>query len=62
MSGGDERGMQDTADLAALRTRIAAIIEAAQITGSLDEKALAELPAPLAEELRTAWAAQSKPR
>ena len=54
--------MQDTADLAALRTRIAAIIEAAQITGSLDEKALAELPAPLAEELRTAWAAQSKPR
>ena len=61
MSGGDERGMQDAADLAALRTRIAAIIEAAQVTGSLDEKALAELPAPLAEELRTAWIAQSKP-
>jgi len=53
--------MQDAADLAALRTRIAAIIEAAQVTGSLDEKALAELPAPLAEELRTAWIAQSKP-
>jgi hypothetical protein len=61
LSGGDERGMQDAADLAALRTRIAAIIEAAQVTGSLDEKALAELPAPLAEELRTAWIAQSKP-
>jgi len=43
----------------ALKARIGAILEAAEKTGALDEKALAELPAGLAEKLRTAWAERS---
>jgi tetratricopeptide (TPR) repeat protein len=42
--------------LAAMKLKIGAILEAAEKTGALDEAALGELPAELAEQLRTTWA------
>jgi hypothetical protein len=41
----------------ALKAKIGAIFEAAKKSGALDEDALAELPAEIAERTRAAWAA-----
>jgi tetratricopeptide (TPR) repeat protein len=49
---------QDSA-IAALKAKIGAILEAAVESGALDEAALAELPAQLADQLRTVWAARA---
>jgi hypothetical protein len=40
-----------------LKAKVGAIVAAAEKTGALDETALAELPAGLADQLRAAWAA-----
>jgi hypothetical protein len=41
---------------AKIRAVLGAILEAAEKSGMLDEAALAELPAELADKLRTMWA------
>jgi hypothetical protein len=41
--------------------RIGAIVAEAQRTGALGERALAELPPEIAEQLRAVWAAQDEP-
>ena len=53
--GGTEDAEEDPA-IVALQAKIAAIVEAANLSGTLDETALAELPAELADRLRQAWA------
>ena len=50
------KGGEEDAEITALKAKIGAILEAAQTSGVLDEAALAELPAELAGQLRTAWA------
>ena len=45
--------------IASLKTTVAAIVEAAGKTGTLDEAALAELPKAIADRLRAAWADRS---
>ena len=56
--GGGESGAEDTA-VEALRAKIGAILLAAENAGVLDEAALAELPATIADQLRAAWAGRS---
>ena len=53
--GGMDDAEEDPA-IAALKAKITAIVEAANLSGTLDEAALAELPAELADRLRQAWA------
>ena len=53
--GGTDDAEADPA-IAALKAKITAIVEAANLSGTLDETALAELPAELADRLRQAWA------
>jgi hypothetical protein len=53
--GNDAAAEEDTA-LVALKAKIGAILEAAEKSGTLDESALAELPAELADRLRMVWA------
>jgi hypothetical protein len=47
----------DKAAVEVPKAKIGAILAAAEKTGALDENALAELPAGIAEQLRAAWAA-----
>jgi TIR domain/Tetratricopeptide repeat len=56
--GPNEPTQLDSA-LEALKARIDTILEAAEKTGTLDEEALTELPAEIAEQLRAAWAERS---
>jgi hypothetical protein len=51
----------DEAAVEVLKAKIDIILEAAEKTGELDEKALAELPSGLADQLRAAWAAAQAP-
>ena len=63
LGGGEAAdGGDDDPALAALKSRIAAIIENAERTGALDETALAELPPELAQQLRAAWVEHAKDR
>jgi tetratricopeptide (TPR) repeat protein len=52
---------EENAEIEALKARIGAILEGAENTGTLDEAALAALPAEIAEQLRTAWANRPSP-
>ena len=53
--GGTEEAEEDP-EILDLTAKITAIVEAANLSGTLDETALAELPAELADRLRQAWA------
>jgi hypothetical protein len=57
--GGALGGEADTDEAAveALKAKVGAILDAAEKTGALDENALAELPAGIADRLRAVWAA-----
>jgi hypothetical protein len=54
--GAADAGENDP-EIEALKAKVAAVVVAAQNTGALDETALAQLPAGLADQLRAAWAA-----
>jgi hypothetical protein len=51
--------VKEDSAIVALKARAGAILEAAEKSGTLDEVALAELPAELADQLRTVWASRA---
>jgi tetratricopeptide (TPR) repeat protein len=51
--------IKEDSAIVALKAKIGAILEAAEKSGTLDEVALAELPAELVDQLRTVWAGRA---
>jgi len=55
---GNSETVEEDSAIAVLKAKFGAIVEAAVKSGSLDETALAELPAELADQVRTVWASR----